>query len=91
MVHAALATGWPARELMVQRAQRRPRFFGALGSLADGRMPPAADGVPIKDREGRLLGAAGISGDTSDNDEERAAAGGEAAGLIPWLDAEPDG
>jgi uncharacterized protein GlcG (DUF336 family) len=79
-----LAMGWPAREL-VQRADRNPQFFAALGVLAGGRMLPVAGGVPIKDGMGRLLGAVGISGDTSDNDEACAVAAVQAAGLIPWL------
>jgi uncharacterized protein GlcG (DUF336 family) len=40
-------------------------------------------GVLIRSGEGRLLGAVGISGDTSDNDEICAVAGIEAAGLMP--------
>jgi uncharacterized protein GlcG (DUF336 family) len=79
-----LAMGWPAREL-VQRAERNPQFFAALGVLAGGRMLPAAGGVPIRDGAGRLLGAVGISGDTSDNDEACAVAAVQAAGLVPWL------
>jgi uncharacterized protein GlcG (DUF336 family) len=82
--------GWPAREL-VQRAEQNPEFFGALGVLAGGRMLPAAGGVPIKDRAGSLVGAVGISGDTSDNDERCAVAAVRAAGLVPWLAAEPNG
>lgn len=85
-----LAMGWPAREL-VQRADRNPQFFAALGVLAGGRMLPVAGGVPIKDAAGSLLGAVGISGDTSDNDEACAVAGVRAAGLIPWLDPDPAG
>ena len=42
---------------------------------------PVPGGVLIRDAEGRLLGAVGISGDTSDNDEICALAGIEAAGL----------
>jgi uncharacterized protein GlcG (DUF336 family) len=42
-----------------------------------------AGGVLIRSREGRLLGAVGISGDTSDNDEICAVAAIEAAGLVP--------
>lgn len=82
-----LAMGWPAGEL-VQRARRQPQFFGALGVLAGGRMLPAAGGVPIKDSRGCLLGAVGISGDTSDNDERCAVAAVRAAGLVPWTGTE---
>jgi uncharacterized protein GlcG (DUF336 family) len=85
-----LAMGWPAREL-VDRAERNPEFFGALGVLAGGRMLPVAGGVPIKDLAGSLVGAVGISGDTSDNDERCAVAAVRAVGLVPWLEAEPNG
>ena len=49
-------------------------------------MVPVPGGVLIKDRAGTLLGAIGISGDTSDNDEAAAIAGIEAANLV----AQPD-
>ncbi|MGH9087041.1 MAG: GlcG/HbpS family heme-binding protein [Acidimicrobiales bacterium] len=80
-----LAMQWPAHEL-VDRAQRMPQFFAALGALSGGRMLPVAGGVPIHDDAGRLVGSVGVSGDTSDNDEACAVAGIEAAGLIPWLE-----
>jgi uncharacterized protein GlcG (DUF336 family) len=44
-------------------------------------MIPVPGGVLIMDTSGALLGAIGISGDTSDNDEICAVAGIEAAGL----------
>jgi len=44
---------------------------------------PVPGGVLIRSGEGRLLGAVGISGDTSDNDEICAVAGIKAAGLKP--------
>jgi uncharacterized protein GlcG (DUF336 family) len=43
---------------------------------------PVPGGLLIKDAQGALLGAVGISGDTSDNDEIAAAAGIEAVGLV---------
>ena len=80
-----LAMGWPSREL-TDRAQRMPQFFAALGVLAGGRMIPVAGGIPIRDAAGRIVGPVGVSGDSSDHDEECAAAGIEAAGLSPWLE-----
>jgi uncharacterized protein GlcG (DUF336 family) len=80
-----LAMGWPSREL-VDRAQRMPQFFAALGVLAGGRLVPVAGGIPIRDAAGRLVGSVGVSGDSSDHDEECAVAGIEAAGLTPWLE-----
>jgi uncharacterized protein GlcG (DUF336 family) len=46
-----------------------------------GLLVPVPGGVLIKDSQGNILGAVGVSGDTSDNDEIAAAAGIEAAGL----------
>lgn len=80
-----LAMGWSGREI-VQRAQRMPQFFTTLGMIAGGRMVPVAGGVPIRDGAGRLVGAVGVSGDMSDNDEACAVVGIEAAGLVPWID-----
>jgi uncharacterized protein GlcG (DUF336 family) len=50
--------------------------------LAGGDFVPVPGGVLIRDADDKLLGAVGISGDTSDNDETAALAGIEAAGLV---------
>jgi uncharacterized protein GlcG (DUF336 family) len=75
----ALAMGMGSRALF-QRAQEAPFFVSAVNTLAQGRLVPVPGGVLIQD-VGVLLGAVGISGDTSDNDEACAIAGIEAAGL----------
>jgi uncharacterized protein GlcG (DUF336 family) len=49
--------------------------------MARGALVPVPGGVLIRDASGALLGAVGISGDTSDNDEACAVAGIAAAGL----------
>jgi uncharacterized protein GlcG (DUF336 family) len=77
--YGALAMGLGSRALF-QRAQEQPYFIAAVNTLAQGRMVPVPGGVLIQDG-GVLLGAVGISGDTSDNDEACAIAGIEAAGL----------
>ncbi len=62
-------------------AKDRPHFMaGALG-VVDGIIP-VPGGVLIKSVEGQILGAVGVSGDTSDNDELVAIAGIQAAGLV---------
>jgi uncharacterized protein GlcG (DUF336 family) len=62
-------------------AKDRPHFMaGALG-VVDGIIP-VPGGVLIKSAEGQILGAVGVSGDTSDNDELAAIAGIQAAGLV---------
>ena len=77
--YGALAIGVGSRALY-QRAQEVPYFISAVSTLAHGRLVPVPGGVLIQDG-GVLLGAVGISGDTSDNDEICAIAGIEAAGL----------
>jgi uncharacterized protein GlcG (DUF336 family) len=77
--YGALAMGMGSRALF-QRAQEAPFFVSAVNSLAQGRLVPVPGGVLIQDG-GVLLGAVGVSGDTSDNDEVCAIAGIEAAGL----------
>ncbi|MGH9103338.1 MAG: GlcG/HbpS family heme-binding protein [Acidimicrobiales bacterium] len=79
-----LGMGLPARD-MARRAAHNPQFFGVLSELAEGRVVPVLGGVPVRDAE-HLLGAVGITGDTSENDEACAVAGIGAAGLRPWLD-----
>jgi uncharacterized protein GlcG (DUF336 family) len=76
----ALGMGYGSREI-AERAQKAPAFFGALASVAQGRMVPAAGAVLLYDKERNPIGAVGISGDTSDRDEECALAGIAAAGL----------
>ena len=75
----ALGMGFGTREL-ADRAGKNPLFFGVLASVSQGRLIPVPGGVLIKDANG-VLGAVGISGDTSDKDEVCAVAGIEAAGL----------
>jgi uncharacterized protein GlcG (DUF336 family) len=62
-------------------AQERPAFIKALVGVSDGRLVPVPGGVLIKNADGDIIGAVGVSGDTSDNDEAAAVAGIEAAGL----------
>jgi uncharacterized protein GlcG (DUF336 family) len=78
--YGALAMGMGSRALF-QRAQEQAYFISAENTMAHGRMIPVPGGVLIQDGGGVLLGAVGVSGDTSDNDEICAIAGIEAAGL----------
>jgi uncharacterized protein GlcG (DUF336 family) len=77
--YGALAMGMGSRALF-QRAQEQAYFIDAANTLAQGRLVPVPGGVLIQSGT-TLLGAVGISGDTSDNDETCAVAGIEAAGL----------
>lgn len=76
----AVAMGTSSREVAAMAAER-PQFVASLGALTGGRVAPAAGGLPIRDPEGAIVGAAGASGDTSDVDEECVRYGIEAAGL----------
>ena len=78
--YGALAMGMGSRALF-QRAQEQAYFIGAVNTLAQGRMVPVPGGVLIQDG-GALLGAVGISGDTSENDETCAVYGIGCAGLV---------
>ncbi len=76
----ALGMGFGSRTLF-ERAANTPQFFNALAVASGGRVVTNPGGVLIKDAGGDILGAVGISGDTSDKDEACAIAGIEAAGL----------
>lgn len=75
-----LGMGFGGREL-ARRAEALPHFFNALSDMAHGRMVPVPGGVLVRDAAGAVVGAVGISGDTSPNDEICALHGIEAAGL----------
>ena len=76
--HGALAMGLGSRTL-AKIATDRPQFVAAVAH-AVGVLIPVAGGVLVRDGSGALLGAVGVSGDTSDNDEIAALAGIAAAG-----------
>jgi uncharacterized protein GlcG (DUF336 family) len=73
--------GFGSREIAT-RAAKMPVFFTTLAAASQGRLVPVPGGVLILDRSAGVLGAVGISGDTSDQDETCAIAGIEAAGLM---------
>ncbi|MHA6685833.1 GlcG/HbpS family heme-binding protein [Mesorhizobium sp. A556] len=64
-------------------AMERPHFMQGLSGVSDGRVVPVPGGVLVRDGSGAIIGAVGISGDTSDNDEAAAIAGIQAAGFTP--------
>jgi uncharacterized protein GlcG (DUF336 family) len=76
----ALGLGVNSRKIG-EMALERPTFLASLGPIAPHGVIPAAGGVIVVDEEGAVLGAVGVTGDTSDNDEVCALAGIEAAGL----------
>ncbi len=76
----AIALGVSSRRIGMM-ATERPHFVAAVSHAVGGSLIPVPGGVLVRDAKGRLLGAVGVSGDTSDNDELAAVAGIEAAGL----------
>ncbi|WP_428641250.1 GlcG/HbpS family heme-binding protein [Roseibium sp.] len=76
----ALAVGTGTRWLNAN-AETRPHFVNALNGVSGGAIVPVPGGVLIRDETGETLGAVGITGDTSENDEACAVAGIEAVNL----------
>lgn len=79
--HGAVGMGFGSSELS-RRVAEKPHFLSAVASIVDGGLIAAPGGVLIKDSAGKILGAVGISGDVSHNDEACAIAGIEAAGFV---------
>ncbi len=75
-----LGFGFGGREIS-RRATTAPAFIAALSTIFPSGILPVPGGVLIRDDTGELIGAIGISGDTSDNDELCAVMGVRAAGL----------
>ncbi len=76
----AISMGLGSRALF-ERAKVEPFFIQAMNALSDGSLVPVAGGVLIK-QDGVILGAVGVTGDSSDNDETCAIAGIEKAGFV---------
>lgn len=76
----ALGMGFGNRELQ-RRADAFGIFFNSLQVMSEGRIVPVPGGVLIRNAAGMIVGAVGISGDASDNDELCAVHGIAAAGL----------
>ena len=77
---AAIGMGASSR-VLTQRAKDLPAFFGAVAAVAQQKFIPQTGAVLIKDASGAVLGAAGASGGTGDEDEQIVIAGIAAAGL----------
>jgi uncharacterized protein GlcG (DUF336 family) len=77
-----LGMGFGGREF-ARRAAAQPVFLTALMNASEGRIVPAPGGVLVRNEAGEIVGAVGISGDTSEKDEACCVAGIKAAGLVP--------
>jgi len=80
---AAAAVGMGASSrVLTQRAKDLPAFFGAVAAVAQQKFVPQTGAVLIKAADGSVIGAAGASGGTGDEDEQIVIAGIGAAGLL---------
>ncbi|MEY8830582.1 heme-binding protein [Sedimentitalea sp. XS_ASV28] len=78
--HGAVMLGMAGTAQMA-RAEQQAYFMDAVNGLFGGQVVPVPGGVLIRDKKGAVIGAVGVTGDTSDNDARAALAGIEAAGL----------
>ena len=85
----ALGMGLASRALFA-RAQKLPVFMGALSDVSGGRMVALPGGVIIRDADGVVVGAIGVSGDQSEPDEVCAVAGVDAVGLQADIGDNPE-
>ena len=79
--NAAVMMGVPS-SAMKTRAEEQAYFVAALNGVYGGRFVPVPGGVLVRDKKGDVVGAVGVSGDTSQNDAVCAVAGIEAAKLV---------
>lgn len=63
------------------RAEEQAYFMQAVNGVYGGQVVPVPGGIILKDSRGRIVGAVGVTGDTSENDAAAGLAGIEAAGL----------
>ncbi len=70
-----------AGSAQMARAEAQAYFIAAANGAYSGQLIPVPGGVLVRDAKGRLLGAVGVTGDSSDNDAAAAKAGIEAVGL----------
>jgi uncharacterized protein GlcG (DUF336 family) len=78
---AAVAMGASSRAL-AKRAKDNPNFFVTLAATAEGKFLPQTGGVLIKGKDGAILGAAGASGGTGEEDEACCVHGIEQSDLV---------
>lgn len=78
--YGAIMLGMPGSAQMA-RAEQQAYFMAAVNGVFGGQVVPVPGGILVRDKRGNLIGAVGITGDTSDNDVIAGMAGIEAAGL----------
>jgi len=88
--YAALALGRSSMLVRI-RQEEKPNFLRFLIAASDDRLFPEGGGMLIRNGEGDVIGAVGVTGDTEERDEELAIHGIRAAGLKIDLDFEGKG
>ena len=78
--YAALALGRSSKLVRV-RNEEKPAFMRYLIAASGDRIFPEGGGLPIRNGDGEVIGAVGVTGDTEDRDEELAVHGIHSAGL----------
>lgn len=78
--YGAIMLGMPGSAQMA-RAEQQAYFMAAVNGVYDGQVVPVPGGILVRDKRGAVIGAVGVTGDTSDNDVVAGLAGIEAAGL----------
>jgi len=78
--YAALALGRSSKLVRI-RNDEKPAFMRYLIAASGDQLFPEGGGMQIRDPEGNVIGAVGVTGDTEDRDEELAVYGIHAAGL----------
>ena len=70
-----------AGQAQMARAEQQAYFMAAVNGVFGGAVVPVPGGVLVRDKKGKVIGAVGVAGDTSDNDEIAALSGVAAAGF----------
>jgi len=78
--YGAVMLGMAGRAQMA-RAEQQAYFMAAVNGVYGGKVIPVPGGVLVRDKKGAVIGAVGVTGDTSDNDAIAAMSGIDAAGL----------
>jgi uncharacterized protein GlcG (DUF336 family) len=81
----ALGMGLSSRAL-AKRSAAAPIFYSSLAAVSAGRLIPVPGGVLVKTEDGSVVGAVGVSGDTSDHDEDCAVQAIRSVNLIPDIE-----
>ncbi len=82
--HGCISIGKGGRWLEMM-SENRPAFIASVAGAFGGQLIPVGGGILVNDSSGATIGAVGISGDNSDNDEIAGLAGITSAGLVPEI------